>query len=85
MQYTDLSMGRLSHPEELIDRARRGRLAPKDQLALERHLDRCLVCVWQLSLARRFERQLAPRPRDELASQRAAKAAIYRMQRTHIP
>jgi len=70
------------HPEELIDRARRGGLAPEEQIALEQHLDSCMVCAEQLSLAQRFERQLAPQPRDKLTYQRAAEAAIQQLQRS---
>jgi len=75
-------MTRDPHPEELIDRARRGRLASREQTALERHLGRCAVCAGQVSLAQQFERQLAPQPRDQLTGQRAAEAAIRRIQRS---
>jgi len=70
------------HPEELIDRARRGGLAPDEQAALERHLAGCAVCAGQLSLAQRFEQELAPQARDELLYQRAVDGAIQRMQRS---
>jgi TolA-binding protein len=70
------------HPEDLIDRARRGPLAPDEQSVLERHLGGCSVCAAQLSLAPRFERELAPQPRDELMYQRAVDGAIQRMPRS---
>jgi hypothetical protein len=70
------------HPEELIDRARRSALAPEEQAALERHLAGCSVCAGQVSLAARFERDLAPQPRDELLYQRAVEGAIQRLQRS---
>jgi len=70
------------HPEELIDRARRGGLAPEEQAALERHLAGCSVCAAQLTLAPRFEQELAPQPRDQLLYQRAVEGAILRMQRS---
>jgi hypothetical protein len=70
------------HPEELIDRARRGGLAPEEQIALDRHVVGCSACAGQLSLAQRFERELAPQPRDELMYQRAVEGAIERMQRS---
>jgi anti-sigma factor RsiW len=70
------------HPEELIDRARRGGLAPEEQATLERHLGVCPVCAGQLSLAQRFERELAAQPRDHLLYQRAVEAAVGRMQRS---
>jgi len=69
------------HPEELIDRARRGGLAPEEQATLERHVARCPVCTAELALAQRFERELAPHPRDEVLYQRAAEAAIQRIRR----
>jgi hypothetical protein len=70
------------HPEELIDRASRAGLAPEEQAALERHLASCSACAGQLSLAQRFERELAPQPRDQLVYQRAVEGAIQRMQRS---
>jgi hypothetical protein len=67
------------HPEELIDRARRGGLAPEEKASLERHLAGCSVCAGQLALAPRFARELAPHPRDELLYQRAVEGALQRM------
>lgn len=71
------------HPEELIDRARRGGLTPEEQASLERHLSGCSVCAGQLALAPRFARELAPHPRDELLYQRAVEGALHRMR--HSP
>jgi tetratricopeptide (TPR) repeat protein len=70
------------HPEELIDRARRGGLAPEEQATLERHLAGCAVCAGQLSLAQQFEQELAPQARDELLYQRAVDGALRRVQRS---
>ncbi len=39
------------------------------------------MCALQLSLAPRFERELAPQPRDPLLSERTVEGAIERMQR----
>ena len=64
------------HPEELIDRAGRGALDPDEQAILQRHLEACAVCALQLSLASRFERELAPQPRDSLLSERAVEGAM---------
>jgi Tetratricopeptide repeat len=70
------------HPEELIDRARRRVLAPEEQASLARHLAGCSVCAGQLALAPRFERELAPHPRDEPLYQRAVEGAIHRLGRS---
>jgi hypothetical protein len=40
------------------------------------------VCAGQVALAPRFERELAPQPRDELVYQRAVDGAIQQMQRS---
>ena len=68
------------HPEALIDRARQGALAPDEQASLQRHLDDCAVCALQISLAPRFERELAPQPRDALLSERAVEGALESLQ-----
>jgi hypothetical protein len=70
------------HPEDLIDRLAYGGLAPEEQNTLAGHLERCVVCAAQLSLAQLFERQIAPRPLDELTSERSAEAAIRRLRRS---
>jgi hypothetical protein len=64
------------HPEELIDRAGRGELDADEQAELQRHLEACSVCALQLSLASRFEREVAPQPRDALVSERAVEGAM---------
>ena len=68
------------HPEELIDRAGRGGLDPDEQAMLRQHLDACSACALQLSLAPRFERDMAPQPRDALLSERAAEGAMRILQ-----
>ena len=68
------------HPEALIDRATRGALDPDAQATLDRHLAICPECAEQVALAPRFERELAPQPRDEILDQRAFEAAMRRMQ-----
>ncbi len=68
------------HPETLIDRAVRGPLEPEAQATLDRHLATCPECTEQVSLAPRFERELAPQPRDEILDLRAFEAAMRRMQ-----
>ena len=70
------------HPEELIDRAARGGLGPEEQAALDRHLGGCSACAAQVSLAPRFERELAPQPRDSALDLRAFETAMRRMQRS---
>lgn len=70
------------HPEALIDRAQQGALAPEEQASLQRHLDECAVCALQISLAPRFERELAPRARDALLSERAVEGALESLQRS---
>ena len=69
------------HPEALIDRARQGGLAPEEQASLQRHLDECAVCALRISLAARFERELAPQPRDAFLSERAVEGALESLQR----
>ncbi|HEY7373954.1 MAG TPA: tetratricopeptide repeat protein [Polyangia bacterium] len=70
------------HPEALIDRALRGALEADAQATLDRHLAVCPVCAAQVAMAPRFERELAPQPRDEALDVRAAEAALRRMQET---
>jgi tetratricopeptide (TPR) repeat protein len=70
------------HPEALLDRALRGALEPDAQATLERHLAACSVCAAQVSLAPRFERELAPQARDQLLDARALEAAMRRMQQS---
>jgi hypothetical protein len=72
------------HPEELIDRARRGGLPPEAQATLARHLADCSVCASQVALGPRFERELAPHPRDQLLYQRAVDGAIRRLQQSPV-
>jgi TolA-binding protein len=67
------------HPEELIDRALRGALDPEAQATLDRHVATCSVCAAQVSMAPRFERELAPQARDEALDLRALEAAMSRM------
>ena len=62
------------HPEALIDRATRGALDPDAQATLDRHLAICPECAEQVALAPRFERELAPQPRDEILDQRVRQA-----------
>jgi tetratricopeptide (TPR) repeat protein len=70
------------HPEALIDRARRGALDPEAQATLDRHLAACSVCAASLTLAPRFERELAPQPRDAALDLRAFEAAMARMRQS---
>lgn len=70
------------HPEALIDRAMTSALDPEAQATLDRHLATCPVCAEQLALAPRFERELAPQPRDEGLDLRAFEAAMRRMQQS---
>jgi tetratricopeptide (TPR) repeat protein len=72
------------HPEELIDRATRGALDPDAQATLDRHLAGCAVCAAQVSLAPRFEREIAPQPRDQVLDQRAFEAALHRMRQAPL-
>jgi tetratricopeptide (TPR) repeat protein len=72
------------HPEELIDRARQGALAPAEQSTLQDHLATCPVCAALLEQAAWLDR-VAARPRDELLDQRAVEAAMARMQQTRRP
>ncbi|HLK91776.1 MAG TPA: hypothetical protein VKZ18_17935 [Polyangia bacterium] len=77
-------MNAQEHPEDLIDRARRGGLPPDAQAALDRHLRDCSVCAGQVALAARFERELAPQPRDHLMYQRAVEGALARLQQSPL-
>jgi len=70
------------HPEDLIDRAVEGRLDPAEQAALDHHLAGCAVCAAHVSLAPRFERELAPQSRDAALDQSAIEAAMMRMQQS---
>lgn len=70
------------HPEALIDRTHQGALAPEEHVVLQRHLDECEVCALQLSLVTRFERELAPQPRDAILSERAVEGALESLQRS---
>jgi hypothetical protein len=70
------------HPEELLDKARLGGLAPAEQAVLEQHLAGCSACAGQLALTQRFEQELAPQPRDPILYQRAIEGA---MERIHSP
>jgi hypothetical protein len=72
------------HPEDLIDRARVGALPPDAQATLERHLRDCPVCAGQLALAGRFEREVAPQPRDHILYERAVAGAMARMERSPV-
>jgi TolA-binding protein len=72
-------MSRDLHPEDLIDRARRGTLDPAQRATLDHHLADCSVCAAELALSPRFERELAPQARDPLLDQRAVEAAMLRM------
>lgn len=47
------------HPEELLDRARRGTLAPEEQGQLDDHLARCAACRFERQLAHDFEAEAA--------------------------
>ena len=73
------------HPEHLIDRALRSALAPEEQALLNRHVGSCLACAGHVSLAARFERELAPRPGDALLYPRAVEAALKRIRRASRP
>jgi TolA-binding protein len=72
------------HPEALMDRALRGALDPDAQATLDRHLAACAVCAAQVSLAPRFQRELAAQPRDEALDLRALEAAMRRMQQSPL-
>jgi len=52
------------HPEELIDEAIAGRLAPEDRATLERHLEKCAPCEVLLGSLRAFSASVAGRPAD---------------------
>lgn len=70
------------HPEGLIDGARRGGLDPGQQVMLTRHLAECPACEAEVSLAPRFERELAPQPRDAMLDAHAVEAAMRRMRQS---
>ena len=72
------------HPEELIDRARRGALDPEQRSTLDRHLATCAACAAHLTHGARFEQELAPQPRDESLQRRSVEAAMLRMQRSPV-
>ena len=70
------------HPEDLIDRARDRGLGPDEQATLERHLASCPACAAHVLLAPRFEREIAPQPRDPLIYERGVEAALLRIQQS---
>jgi hypothetical protein len=73
------------HPEHLIDRARRSVLASEEQALLNRHVAGCSACAGHVSLAERFERELAPRPGEALLYPRTIEAALKRIRRASRP
>ena len=75
-------MSMIEHPEELIDRAMHGALDARERSDLNHHLATCEACAGLLTLAPRFERDLAAQPQDELLDRRAVEAAMQKMQRS---
>ncbi len=69
------------HPEDLIDRARRGALDPAEQSILDRHFAVCAACAAHLAQAPWFEQELAPQQRDEILDRGAVEAAMLLMRR----
>jgi hypothetical protein len=59
------------HPEDLLDRARAGSLAPDEQRLLRRHLARCATCRFELSLAPALFAQMDLDDADEALVTRA--------------
>jgi hypothetical protein len=52
------------HPEELIDRARRGEASPDELRRLNEHLASCTACSFERALARDSDREGAPEPEE---------------------
>jgi len=59
------------HPEDLLDRARAGSLAPDEERLLRRHLARCAACRFELSLAPALFAQMELGDDDEALVTRA--------------
>jgi len=63
------------HPEDLIDRERRGEIAPAERQRLLAHLAACRACAAELALGRDVDGIAAPSPGDAALLERAASAA----------
>jgi hypothetical protein len=59
------------HPEDLLDRARRGSLTAEEQRLLDKHLALCVACRFELSLAPAFYTQIELGPQDDALLARA--------------
>lgn len=64
------------HPEDLLDRARRGSLTAEEQRILDKHLAHCVVCRFELSLAPAFYTQIELGPADQALLDRAVARTV---------
>jgi len=64
------------HPEALLERARRGVLAPEETELLEAHLGECPACALELEAASLFRSALAPRDEDAALDLQAVERAM---------
>jgi anti-sigma factor RsiW len=63
------------HPEDLLDRARRGSLGSDERRLLEKHLARCSACRFEISLAPALYAELDFGPGDDALVARAIDGA----------
>lgn len=69
------------HPQELLDRAIRGKLDASARAALERHVADCPLCEVELEVAALFRSSAAPERDDEALYRSAIDGAMDRLQR----
>jgi transmembrane sensor len=69
------------HPQELLDRAIRGKLDAAERAALERHAADCPLCEVELEVAELFRSSVAPERNDEALHRSAIDGAMDRLQR----
>ncbi|MES1208081.1 MAG: tetratricopeptide repeat protein [Pseudomonadota bacterium] len=74
-----------AHPEELLDRALRGRLATGEQQALDGHLAVCRACAAHLTVLRSARRVSTPEPWDDLLNRRAVERVLKTVRRGRWP
>lgn len=67
------------HPEELLDRARTGRIAADEFAVLRTHVAACAVCRFELRLIEDGRRAGSPRVSDELSIARIRRATTRRL------
>jgi hypothetical protein len=75
------------HPEDLLDRAKRGSLAAPEQRLLDKHLAQCSACRFELAVAPALYGQIELRAEDDALLARAVGRAVaspWRARRTPL-